>query len=188
MKKFKFNLETVLKIRKLAVDKEIKNLSLVAGSMNKIQNEISQNQKNIHSTSAKYSVTDLKNLKLYENYFKGLTLQNESLLVKLKEQESALFEAREKLLVVEKEMKVIEVIKERKLKEFHDRLIKLENLEEEDQTNKLHQRKMEEEQNEESATISKPIPIHKTKPRSDKDKPKTEYEKLLEFMEATKQK
>ncbi len=185
MKKFKFNLETVLKIRKLSVDKEIKNLSIIAGSMNKIQNEILLNQKNIHLTSSKYSVTDLKNLKLYENYFKGLTLQNESLQSKLKEQESVLSEAREKLIVVEKEMKVIEIIKERKLNEYHNRLVKLENLEEEDQTNKIHIRKMEEEKNEESDRVSKPIPIHKAKPKS--DKPKTEYEKLTEFIEATKQ-
>lgn len=187
MKKFKFNLETVLKIRKLAVDKEIKNLSLVAGSMNRIKNEITQNQRNIHLANQTYQGTDLKNLKLYETYFKGLTLQNEALQKTLSEKEKDLNQAREKLLVVEKDMKVIEIIKERKLKEFHERLIKLENLEEEEQSNKLHRRKIEEEENEESNRVSKPLPIHKkTKVREDPNKPKSEYERIMEFMEAAK--
>ena len=45
-KKFQFNLETVLRIRQIKVDEELKKLSIIVGNLNKLQNEINEKLKN----------------------------------------------------------------------------------------------------------------------------------------------
>ncbi len=184
MKKFKFSLETVLKIRKIAVDKEVRSLSVVVGNMNKIQNEVRNNNRNLHLATSQYSATDIKTLKLYENYFKGLSLQNESLNLKLHAQESSLNEARNRVIEVEKNMKVIEIIKNRQLKEFKDRIIQSERLEEEEINKRLFIQRNEEAEDEEIKNI--PIPIRRKVPtvKPVKDGVKSEYEKLMDFIGA----
>ena len=79
MKKFQFNLETVLRIRQIKVDEELKKLSIIVGNLNKLQNEINENNRIIQTSTIRYSGSDIKTLKLFEGYIKSLYIQNENL-------------------------------------------------------------------------------------------------------------
>jgi flagellar biosynthesis chaperone FliJ len=96
MKKFKFNLETVLRLRKKDVDEETRKLAVVVGKINRLKNEVQDNRKaisyeNDHFSS--YVRDDISYLRIFDNYIKTLYLQNEYLQKQVSEQDGVLKEA-----------------------------------------------------------------------------------------------
>ena len=188
MKKFKSSLDTILKLKKIAVDKEIKELSIIVGKMNKLKNEINENQRAIHNLTASYISYDVKMLRLYENYIKGLNLQNDALNLKMKSNIENLNQARLKVQEVEKDKKIIEALINKQYEVFKDRLLQSERIEEEEINNQIHRKKWEADTNETNKIIPKVLK-KKIKPtQTNKNEPKTEYEKLMEYVESQKPK
>ena len=141
MKKFKFNLETVLRIRQIKVDEELKKLSIIVGNLNKLQNEISENNRIIHNSTVRYSGSDIKTLRLFEGYIKSLYLQNENLNKAMSQQQNILNEARQRVIEVKKDAEVLEILKRNAANEYHEKLLKQERTEEEEVTNSEFERR-----------------------------------------------
>jgi len=105
----------------------------------------------------------------------------------MNEQQEILQEARQRVIEVEKDAEVLEILKRDAWKEFHEKMLKQERSEEEEVTNNefIHGRKQPDEKTETpTVKIKKKIKTVK----SDKSKPKSEYEKLMEYAESLKQK
>ena len=90
MKKFEFDLETVLELRKIKVDEELKKLSIIVGHLNRLQNEIKDNNRIIQNSTIRYSGSEIKTLRLLEGYIKGLNIQNENLQKAILQQQGIL--------------------------------------------------------------------------------------------------
>lgn len=187
MKKFEFELETVLELRKIKVDEELKKLSIVVGNLNRLQNEIKDNNRIIQNSTMRYSGSDIKTLRLFEGYIKSLYLQNENLHKSMNEQQTILQEARQRVIEVEKDAEILEILKRDAWKEYHDKMLKQERSEEEEITNSEfnHGRKQRDEKAE-TPTVKIKKKVKEVKP--DKNKSKTEYEKLMEYAESLKPK
>ena len=188
MKKFKFSLETVMKLRKLKVDEEIRNLSVVVGNINRLNNEIRENTKEISdsvSTFPDLVKSDMKYLKMFDGYIKGLTLKNEQLQRSVSEQYHFLEEARQKVILARKDAEIIEIIKRKRHEEFRQKMFRAIR-HEEDERNRLDQ--MEDRRNlkyaDKDKDDSKPS-VQKQKKQKVSEKPKSDYEKLLEYYEAS---
>ncbi|HMV76462.1 MAG TPA: hypothetical protein PL048_24550 [Leptospiraceae bacterium] len=188
MKKFKFSLETVMKLRKLKVDEEIRNLSVVVGNINRLNNEIRENTKEISdsvSTFPDLVKSDMKYLKMFDGYIKGLTLKNEQLQRSVSEQDHFLEEARQKVILARKDAEIIEIIKRKRHEEFRQKMFRAIR-HEEDERNRLDQ--MEDRRNlkyaDKDKDDSKPS-VQKQKKQKVSEKPKSDYEKLLEYYEAS---
>ncbi|MBP9887275.1 MAG: hypothetical protein KBF93_13315 [Leptospiraceae bacterium] len=187
MKKFKFNLETVLRIRQIKVDEELKKLSIIVGNLNKLQNEISENNRIIHNSTVRYSGSDIKTLRLFEGYIKSLYLQNENLNKAMSQQQNILNEARQRVIEVKKDAEVLEILKRNAANEYHEKLLKQERTEEEEVTNsEFERRRMENEEKVSTTNVTIKKRIKKIKPSE--NKVKTEYEKLMEYAESLKPK
>ncbi|MCB1157663.1 MAG: hypothetical protein H7A25_07310 [Leptospiraceae bacterium] len=137
MKKFKFHLESVLKLRETRVEKELSELAQVVGKINKLQNEIDSNNNNINREIRTYEskvVTgeNLRYFRMFGNYIKGLYLKNDELKRYIEEEQDHLQEARSRVVEAKKDKEVIETIKKKREEEFLDRLRKLERYEEEE--------------------------------------------------------
>ncbi|PKA02399.1 flagellar export protein FliJ, partial [Leptospira ellisii] len=71
MKRFHFNLEPVLNLRKKTEDEKLKAFSIVAGEINQIRNSISENEKRIEIlTGESYSLhgASLRDYQLHQGY------------------------------------------------------------------------------------------------------------------------
>lgn len=187
MKKFKFSLETVMKLRKIKVDEEIRNLSVVAGNINRLNNEIRENNKEISdsvSTFPDLVKSDMKYLKMFDGYIKGLTLKNEQLQKSVSEQDQFLEDARQKVILARKDEEIIEIIKRKRHEEFRQKMFRAIR-HEEDERNRLDH--MEDRRNLKYADKDKDDsgePVRKKKRKKVSEKPKSDYEKLLEYYEA----
>jgi flagellar protein FliJ len=187
MKKFEFDLETVLELRKIKVDEELKKLSIIVGNLNKLQNEIKDNNRIIQTSTVRYSGSDIKTLRLFEGYIKGLYIQNENLQKAMLKQQEILDEARKRVIEVERDAEVLEILKRDAWKEYHDKLLKQERNEEEEVTNsEFNRRRRESEEKTRTTTVKVKKRVTKIKPSQDKTK--TEYEKLMEYAESLKPK
>lgn len=187
MKKFQFNLETVLRIRQIKVDEELKKLSIIVGNLNKLQNEINENNRIIQTSTVRYTGSDIKTLKLFEGYIKSLYIQNENLNKSMSEQQTYLNEARQRVIEVKKDAEVLEILKRNALKEYHDKVLKQERIEEEEVSNsEFNHRRREDEEKVNTTTVKIKKRVKKIKPTT--GKVKTEYEKLMEYAESLKPK
>ena len=93
MKKFKFNLDTVLRLRKKDVDEETRKLALVVGKINRLKNEVQDNRKAIsyeNDNFTSYVRDDISYLRIFDNYIKTLYLHNEYLQKQVNEQDGVL--------------------------------------------------------------------------------------------------
>jgi hypothetical protein len=78
MKKFKYNLETVLRIRNRAVDEETRKLALVVGKINRLKNEVQDNRNAISYENLSTGVqTQISNLEKQRGIIK---IRNDSSL------------------------------------------------------------------------------------------------------------
>jgi flagellar export protein FliJ len=186
MKKFKFNLETVLRIRNRAVDEETRKLALVVGKINRLKNEVQENRNAISYENDKftsYVSDDIGYLRVFENYIKTLYLQNENLKKQVSEQDGVLGEAIDSVVVARKSAELLEIIKQKRLSEYHEKVIRSERSEEDEESQKDYLADRRGLQNvlpdKEPSTIAH---SHKRKVKPSKNQPKNEYEKIMEYV------
>jgi len=186
MKKFKFNLETVLRIRNRAVDEETRKLALVVGKINRLKNEVQDNRNAISYENDKFTTyvsDDIGYLRVFENYIKTLYLQNENLKKQVSEQDGVLGEAIDSVVVARKSAELLEIIKQKRLSEYHEKVIRSERSEEDEESQKDYLADRRGLQNvlpdKEPSTIAH---SHKRKVKPSKNQPKNEYEKIMEYV------
>ena len=185
MKKFKFNLETVLRLRKKDVDEETRKLAIVVGKINRLKNEVQDNRKaisyeNDHFSS--YVRDDISYLRIFDNYIKTLYLQNEYLQKQVSEQDGVLKEAIDSVIEAKKKSELLEILKNKRLLDYQKRILRSEKSEEDEENQKdfiadrrgLHNVIPDQE--------SKPVVQRiKRKIKPTKDKPKNDYEKVMDY-------
>ncbi|TGN19224.1 flagellar export protein FliJ [Leptospira idonii] len=123
MKRFRFSLETVLKLREWREEEEIKRLSIVVSELNSLFAEREFNEKEIArsyqeiESSAKVG-TSLSDYLSIERYIQGLMKQNEELGHSIERKNEEVNLVRQDVLVARKDKKVIEVLKENRFNEW----------------------------------------------------------------------
>jgi flagellar FliJ protein len=185
MKKFKFNLETILKLRKKDVDEETRKLAVVVGKINRLKNEVQDNRKAIsyeNDNFSSYVRDDISYLRIFDNYIKTLYLQNEYLQKQVSEQDGVLKEAIDSVIEAKKKSELLEVLKNKRLLDYQERILRSERSEEDEENQKdfladrrgLHNVIPDQE--------SKPV-VQRTKRKikPTKDKPKNDYEKVMDY-------
>jgi flagellar export protein FliJ len=189
MKRFKFKLETVHKLRERKVDEQIRKLSIVVGHINKLNNDISENSRLMQEANRNFIKDigfDINYLRVYDGYIKGLTRQNEYLQKAIEEQDSVLLEAKTRVIEARKEAEIIEIIKRKRLKEFNDRILRAEKAEEDDGNSKdytLDRRRLRHEDVMEKD--NKPVQESILDKQDDRIKaPKSGYDLLKDYYES----
>ncbi|MBL0955311.1 flagellar export protein FliJ [Leptospira levettii] len=123
MKRFRFSLETVLKLRGLKEEEEIRRLSVVVSKLNSLISEKENNEKEIESSyeailsSAKVG-TSLSDYLSIEQYIKGLIRRNEELDHRISNQTDEVNLVRKDVMVARMNKKVIEVLKDKRFLEW----------------------------------------------------------------------
>lgn len=176
----------------MKAEEELRNLSKIAGSINKLQNEIVNNDKEAaHSINQFQSSVgqDINYIRIFDAYLKRLSLQNDNLNKQIKEQQGALAESRKKVIEAKKEAEVLEIIKTKQFDEYYNTYLKREKAEEEERNNNLFISKQKEAEYEKPYKESKPIAESEQTPSSSKpERDKSEYEKLQEYVDTYFQK
>jgi flagellar FliJ protein len=185
MKKFKFNLETVLRLRKKDVDEETRKLAIVVGKINRLKNEVQDNRKAITYENEKftsYVSDDISYLRIFDNYIKTLYLQNEYLQKQVSEQDGVLKEAIDSVIEAKKKSELLEVLKNKRLLDYQERILRSERSEEDEENQKDFLADRRSLHNVIPDQESKPV-VHrvKRKVKSTKDKPKNDYEKVMDY-------
>ncbi|EKJ86962.1 flagellar FliJ protein [Leptospira meyeri] len=123
MKRFRFSLETVLKLRGWREEEEIRRLSYVVSKLNALIGEKESNEREIESSyeailSSSKVGTSLSDYLSIEQYIKGLIKRNEELTDRIKAQNEEVNLVRKDVMVARMNKKVIEVLKEKRFAEW----------------------------------------------------------------------
>ena len=135
MKKFKFNLEPLLKIRKIEEDKMLKELSKVTSEINKINDHINENLKKIQDN--KFDTNNFKEYQYKNKFLNTLINKNKDLKIKLEQFSNELKTHRNNFIKAKNRKKVLEFLKENKYKEYNKKYNKKERVELEEYYSKL---------------------------------------------------
>ena len=185
MKKFKFNLDTVLRLRKKDVDEETRKLALVVGKINRLKNEVQDNRKAIsyeNDNFTSYVRDDISYLRIFDNYIKTLYLQNEYLQKQVSEQDGVLKEAIDSVVEAKKKSEILEVLKNKRLLDYQERILRSERSEEDEENQKDYLADRRSLRNVIPDQESKPVVQRiKRKIKPTKDKPKNDYEKVMDY-------
>lgn len=204
MKKFQYNLETVLRLRNREAKNEISKLSVIVGEVNRLQKDITENNQSIEDAITDFRVnvvpgSDLRYYKVFGSYIRGKYLQNEVLQETIDKQSELLNNARQKVVEAKKKSEVLEILKQKRYRKFLDRINDLERLEVEEVNSKLYNNKQEEKKNSEEINKNEQRDSHKD-PKQDKfleeldnfleqlDQQKSEYDKVQEFIQNSQKK
>ncbi|TGK37553.1 flagellar export protein FliJ [Leptospira gomenensis] len=158
MKRFRFNLEPVLNLRKKTEDEKLKTFSLVAGEINQIRNSIMENEKRIEIlTGESYSLhgASLRDYQLHQGYIRSLITKNETLEQDIENRKPELDAKRAELISAQKDRKILEILKENQYKEYRKLYFKKEKFELEEHYNQLNS--IQRRQSDESS-LSQPPP------------------------------
>ncbi|MBM9545487.1 flagellar FliJ family protein [Leptospira sp. 201903074] len=123
MKRFRFSLETVLKLRGWREEEEIRRLSLVVSKLNSLIGEKDSNEREIESSyeailaSSKVG-TSLSDYLSIEQYIQGLMRRNEELDERISRQNDEVNLVRKDVMVARMNKKVIEVLKDKRFAEW----------------------------------------------------------------------
>ncbi|EOQ96896.1 flagellar FliJ protein [Leptospira wolbachii serovar Codice str. CDC] len=123
MKRFRFSLETVLKLRGWREEEEIRRLSIVVSKLNSLIDEKDSNEREIESSyeailaSSKVG-TSLSDYLSIEQYIQGLMRRNEELETRIKTQNDEVNLVRKDVMVARMNKKVIEVLKDKRFTEW----------------------------------------------------------------------
>lgn len=123
MKRFRFSLETVLKLRGWREEEEIRRLSLVVSKLNSLIGEKDSNEKEIESSyeailaSSKVG-TSLSDYLSIEQYIQDLMRRNEELEERIRTQNDEVNLVRKDVMVARMNKKVIEVLKDKRFAEW----------------------------------------------------------------------
>ncbi|XDD48974.1 flagellar export protein FliJ [Leptospira sp. WS92.C1] len=140
MKRFQFNLEPVLNLRKKKEDEKLKSFSLIAGEINQIRNSIQENEKQIdHLTDKSDSLrgASLRDYQLHQGYIRSLITQNENLESDIENKKPELDSKRAELILAQKDRKILEILKENQYKQYRKLYFKKEKFELEEHYNQL---------------------------------------------------
>ncbi|TGL76144.1 flagellar export protein FliJ [Leptospira yasudae] len=140
MKRFRFNLEPVLNLRKKKEDEKLKAFSLIAGEINQIRNSIQENEKQIELlTGESYSLSgaSLRDYQLHQGYIRSLITQNENLESDIENRRPELDAKRAELISAQKDRKILEILKENQYKAYKKSYFKKEKFELEEHYNQL---------------------------------------------------
>ncbi|PJZ56527.1 flagellar export protein FliJ [Leptospira barantonii] len=140
MKRFQFNLEPVLNLRKKKEDEKLKAFSLVAGEINQIRNSILENEKQIDfltGESVSLHGASLRDYQLHQGYIRSLITQNENLESDIETRKPELDAKRAELILAQKDRKILEILKENQYKTYRKLYFKKEKFELEEHYNQL---------------------------------------------------
>lgn len=185
MKKFKFNLETVLRLKNRKVDDETRKLSVVVGKINRLKNEVQENRKAIsyeNEKFASYVSDDIAYLRIFDSYIKTLYLQNENLQKQVSDEDNVLKEAINSVVNAKKDSELLLAIKKKRLSDYHARILRSEKAEEDEESQRefvKDRRNLRHVLPDEE--FKPPVRKHKKKTQSVKSAPKNEYEKVMEY-------
>lgn len=131
MKKFRFKLETVLKLRTMKLDEKIRALAEIVSLINSYKARILENEGEIELSRTKLNETiqagvDLSGFRAFDAYIKRLYIENENYMLEIEKQNPVLNKAREEVFEARKHVRILEILKEKKLKEYNDLLSKIE--------------------------------------------------------------
>jgi len=118
MKRFKFGLEKIMQLRKFKEEECKLALGQAVSILNKIENEIKQTAIKRHN-AALQRFADIGETGAWENYIIRLDQEAQKLTEKAAQAEIVVEEKRALYLEAQKDLKVIEKLKEKKQKEYH---------------------------------------------------------------------
>jgi len=117
MKRFKFNLEKILKLRKFMEEECKIALGQAVAALNKIENEIMETAVKRHN-AASNRFADVGEMVSWENYILWLDKQTQKLMEQAAQAELVVEEKRAAYLEASKDLKALEKLKEKQQKEY----------------------------------------------------------------------
>ena len=117
MKKFKFDLEKILDLRKLHEEECKVALGRAISILNEIESDILKTASERHSAAVK-KFQDISNLILWDNYILRLDRQSEQLMEQAAQAEIIVEEKRAEYIEASRELKALEKIREMKTEEY----------------------------------------------------------------------
>ena len=141
MKKFRFSLETYLKLKQLQENKKLGALSVVLGRVNEYRQGIENNKASISAQNELFSGSirpgsSIAGYAAHDAYIKRLYSENDRYFEKIDGEEENLQKARADYLQANKEKKILEVLKEKQWQNYREQLLKMEALEVEEFNNR----------------------------------------------------
>jgi len=123
VKRFRYSLETVLKLREIREEEELKRLSIVVSELNALFAEREFNEKEIEKSyldieSSARVGTSLNDYLSIESYIHGLTKLNEELDYKISEKNKQVDVVRQDVQLARKDKKVLEILRENRFNEW----------------------------------------------------------------------
>jgi flagellar FliJ protein len=125
MKKYKFNLEKILQLRKFKEEECKLALGQAIGVLNMIENEIKQTALKRHGANTKRYENPAEIL-LWENYILRLDLEAKNLTEKAAQAEIVVEEKRELYMEAQRDLKAMEKLKEKQMKEHRKEMLNAE--------------------------------------------------------------
>ena len=132
MKRFKFRLEKELQFRKFKEEECKLALGQAVSILNKIENEIKETAVKRHSAALK-RFDDIGETNAWENYIMRLDQEAQRLTEKAAQAEVVVEEKRALYLEAQKDLKIIEKLKEKRKKEYRKEMLDYEMNEIDDQ-------------------------------------------------------
>jgi flagellar FliJ protein len=117
MKRFKFNLEKIMQLRKFKEEECKLALGQAVSALNLIENEIRQTAVKRHNAAGQ-RFFDVMEIAAWENYILRLDQEAQMLTEKAAQAEIVVEEKRALYMEAQKDLKAIEKIKEKKQKEY----------------------------------------------------------------------
>jgi flagellar FliJ protein len=125
MKRYKFNLEKILQLRKFKEEECKLALGQAISALNMIENEIKQTALKRHNaTTQRYG--NPGEMLLWENYILRLDLEAQKLTEKAAQAEIVVEEKRALYLEAQKDLKAMEKLKEKQQKEYRKEILNAE--------------------------------------------------------------
>lgn len=187
MKKFIFSLETVLKIRKRNEESKLGLLSEVVSRINQFNQDILKNEEEIEHQNEAFMEylqegTTTHNFTVHQSFLKRLNQENEFYQKKIEDENENMNFARSEYIEANKQKKIIEILKEKRYKEYKDKILKFESLEmEEFNNNLLNKLRKAQRYGDKESGVSHYESYEDSEEINDK-KQRSEYDKLQEYI------
>jgi flagellar FliJ protein len=133
MRRFKFNLEEVMQLRKFREEECKLALAQASAALNMIENEIMETAVKRHN-AASNRFADVGEMVLWENYILWLDGQTQKLMEQAAQAELVVEEKRALFIEAERKLKTMEKLKEKQQKEYRKEMMNLQMAEVDDIT------------------------------------------------------
>ncbi|TGK09857.1 flagellar export protein FliJ [Leptospira fletcheri] len=119
MKRFRFRLEPVLRLKKIAEEKKLQELSELVAEINRRSSEIENNETKIANLTSKPSETyDLREYSYLQTYIRQLLTKNSELTEEIRTFDEPIAKKRLEVNEARKDKKVMELLKEKRYSEY----------------------------------------------------------------------